>query len=270
MKATTIAAVLAPAAVANAQWWGDAPECAQECFSSHWESRTAWPAPTDYCTATQGPPVATCISSACSATPTAITSYSSLSSSLCANWASCSSAGSTGVITVSLPAFTGSWGPGGKFGGGGGPGFGGPGGPGGPGRGPWGGDLGATKTWTGGVYTVTGCEWNGSPWAGGPGGWTGGLNGNPWGNWGKGWKWSTITQTVTQVVTVTADGTPSLSTSIGLATVAQAVNGDVTQTSIIAGGAAAPTGNAAPKDSAANVKVMGALLGGVVAVAGML
>lgn len=115
---------------------------------------------------------------------------------------------------------------------------------------------------------MTGCEWNGSPWAGGPGGWTGGLSGNPWGNWGKGWKWSTITQTVTQVVTVTADGSTSYSTSIGLATVAQAVNGDVTQTSIISG--PAPTDNAAAKDGVAGVKVMGALLGGVVAVAGLL
>jgi hypothetical protein len=201
-----------------------------------------------------------------------VTSYSSLSSSLCAQWSSCSSAGSTGVYTVSLPAFTGSWGPGGGPGGGRfGPG--GPGGAGGPppGAGPWGGDWGATKTWTGGVYTVTGCEWNGSPWAGGPGGWTGGLNGSPWGNWGHGWTWSTATKTVTQIVTVTNGGATSLSTYIGLATVAQAVNGDTTQTSII--GQASPTGSgsaAAPKDGAHGVKVMGALLGGVVAVAGML
>lgn len=27
-----------------------------------------------------------------------------------------------------------------------------------------------TRTWTGGVYTVTGCEWAGNVWAGGPGG----------------------------------------------------------------------------------------------------
>jgi hypothetical protein len=265
MKAATIAAVLAPAVV-NAQWWGGAPDCAQNCFSSLWSSQsTAWPAPTSYCQATQAASVTSCINSACSATPTAITSYSSLQSSLCAQWSSCQSAGSTGVYTVSLPAFTGSWGPGGRGGPGG---FGGPGGPGG--RGPWGGDLGATKTWTGGVYTVTGCEWSGSPWAGGPGGWTGGLNGNPWGNWGHGWSWSTATTTVTQIITVTQGGVTSLSTSIGLGTVALAVSGDITQTSVITGGSAAPTGNVAPKDGAQGVKVMGALLGGVVAVAGLL
>lgn len=115
---------------------------------------------------------------------------------------------------------------------------------------------------------MTGCEWAGSPWAGGPGGWNGGINGSPWGNWGAGWKWSTATKTITQIVTVTNGGSTSLSTYIGLATVAQAVNGDVTQTSIMG---SSPTGNAAaPKDPATNVKVMGAVLGGVVAVVGLL
>jgi len=265
MKTATLSAILAPAALANAQWWGGAPDCAQECFSSAYDESSTWPAPTSYCGATQAPAVATCISSACSATPTAITSYSSLSSSLCDKWSSCESAGSTGVYTVSLPAFTGtgSFGPGGKFGPGGGPGG---------GRGPWGNyDGDATKTWTGGAYTVTGCEWNGSPWAGGPGGWAGGLGGSPWGNWGHGWKWSTGTQTVTQVITITEGGNTVLSTSIGLATVAQAVNGETTQTSIISDGSAQPTGNAAPGGHGeAGVKVMGAILGGVVAVAGLL
>jgi len=241
-----------------------------QCFSSAWDSASSWPAPTSYCGASQAPTVASCISSACSATPTAITSYSSLSQSLCSQWSSCSAAGSTGVVTVSAPAFTGTgaWGPGGRFGPGGGPG-----GPGGGGRGPWGGEYTGTKTWTGGVFTVTGCEWNGSPWMGGPGGWgAGGLGGSPWGNWGHGWKWSTATQTVTQIITITTGGVTSFSTSIGLATVAQAVSGEITQTSIINDGTAKPSGNAAPggMSDVAGVKVMGALLGGVVAVAGML
>lgn len=52
-------------------------------------------------------------------------------------------------------------------------------------------DDGWTCAWPGGVYTVTGCEWNGNPWAGGPGGWArgGGAGGSPWGLWGKGWTW---------------------------------------------------------------------------------
>ncbi|KAK4459080.1 hypothetical protein QBC42DRAFT_275127 [Cladorrhinum samala] len=257
MKSTTLTTLLAPALV-TAQWWGGAPECAQPCFSSLWSSATsdsAWPAPTNYCGATQAASVSSCINSACSATPTAITSYGSLSSSLCSQWASCTSAGSTGVYTVSVPAFTGAWG---------GPGH-------GAGNGHWkGGDDGDdwTKTWTGGVYTVTGCEWNGNPWAGGPGGWGhGGADGSPWAPWGKGWKWSTATQTVTQVITT--DG--AVTTSVGLATVGLAVSGDVTTTSILTGERAQATGNVGGRnDVDAGVKVMGVVLGGVVAVAGML
>ncbi|KAK4170383.1 hypothetical protein QBC43DRAFT_4941 [Cladorrhinum sp. PSN259] len=254
MKSSAIAAIFAPA-LATAQWYGGAPECAQTCFSSAWSSAassSAWPAPTNYCGATQAAAVSSCIDSACKATPTVISSYASLSSSLCSQWASCTSGGSASVYTVSAPAFTGSWG--------------------GPGRGPWRegdgnrGDF--TKTWTGGVYTVTGCEWNGNPWAGGPGGWgPGGAGGSPWAAWGKGWKWTTATQTVTQVIT--ANG--ATSTSVGLATVGLAVSGDVTSTSILTGSRAQQTGNAADKKGVdAGVKVMGAMLGGVVAVAGML
>lgn len=167
MKSTTLTALLAPALV-TAQWWGGAPGCAvslhprspflfpfpysnpiqQPCFSSLWSSATsnsAWPAPTNYCGATQAASVSSCISSACSTIPTVLASYGSLSSSLCSRWASCTSAGSTSVYTVSVPAFTGAWG--------------------GPGRGagdwPWKDDDGEDwpMTWTGGVYTVTGCEW---------------------------------------------------------------------------------------------------------------
>ncbi|KAK3363501.1 hypothetical protein B0T25DRAFT_596767 [Lasiosphaeria hispida] len=283
MKAATLSAILAPALV-HAQWWGGAPDCAQDCFSSYFTSQSSWPAPTNYCSATQGASVSSCINSACSATPTAVTSYSSLSSSLCAAYASCSSAGSTGVYTISLPGFTGTLGDGpGGFGGpggrGGAGGHGGPGGSGGPGN--WGTnddwDAGATKTWTGGVYTVTGCEWDGSPWAGGPGGWSsaGGQGGSPWGNWGHGWKWSTATATITQTITYTTGGVTAFSTVVGPATYALAVSGDTTQTSIINAGAANPTNSAGSAAAPNNgdglgVKVVGALLGGVVAVAGLL
>ncbi|KAL2016295.1 hypothetical protein VTK56DRAFT_3894 [Thermocarpiscus australiensis] len=275
MKTSVVTAVLAPAVVAHAQWWGGAPECAHECFSSYWSSAANWPAPTSYCNAKPGASVSKCINSACEATPTAITSYSSLSASLCSRWSSCSSAGATGVYTISAPAFTGAWGPG-KYGGGG----------------PWHGNNADsdndndddcdewTRTWTGGVYTVTGCEWNGNPWAGGPGGWGpggAGVGWGPWAPWGKDWKWSTHTQTITRVVTVTSDGgVTAYSTSVGLATVAEAVSGDVTTTSLVTaqtsptsgpqGGAAAPAG----RDGALGVKVMGALLAGFVAVAGFL
>lgn len=74
-----------------------------QCFASHWPSSSHWPAPTSYCSARHGASVTDCISSACAAHPTAVTSYSSLSASVCARWASCSAAGSTGVYTISAP-----------------------------------------------------------------------------------------------------------------------------------------------------------------------
>ncbi|KAK4124980.1 hypothetical protein N657DRAFT_343510 [Parathielavia appendiculata] len=291
MKNAVIPSLLSLAGLVHAQWWAGAPECADDCFSSWWNSATEWPAPTNYCSATQGASVSSCLQSACSATPTAIASYSSLSSSLCSKWSSCSSAGSTGVYTVSAPAFTGDWrGLGGRW------------------RGDdnhddsnndddtdggwdWDGDGNDdgnewnqfTRTWTGGVYTVTGCEWNGNVWAGGPFGYgQGGVGGSPWGPWGKGWTWSTATQTVTRVVTITSDGgATALSTSVGLATVAQAVSGHSTTRSIIgeatggggSGGAAATGGvqqGDAGRNEALGLKVMGALLGGVLALAAWL
>ncbi|GAB1312227.1 Extracellular membrane protein CFEM domain-containing protein [Madurella fahalii] len=303
MKTSVVAAVLTPA-VAHAQWWGGAPDCAQGCFSSLWDSASTWPAPTSYCQATQAASVHGCIESACSATPTAVTSYSSLSSSLCAQWSSCSANGATGVYTISAPAFTGEWGPG-KYGG--------PGGPGGRWRGDrdhdhdgdddnddyyhrgydhdGDGDVDQddydewTRTWTGGVYTVTGCEWNGNPWAGGPGGWgPGGRNGgSPWGPWGRDWTWSTVTKTITQVLTLDIDdGTTTLSTSVGIATVAEAASGTYTTTSLITNQQAqtnpTPTGGSNPQEAAAAgrademlaVKVMGGLLAGGLAVVGLL
>jgi len=276
-------ALLAPiVAAVGGPWYGGAPECAQDCFSSYWTSSTDnWPAPTNYCGASQANDVQSCLSSACEATPTAWTSYSSLSSSLCSQWSSCTAEGSTGVYTASLPGFTGTWD--GKWDKRAGPGGGGPGGW-GPGDSSWGGWASdgwqGTKTWTGGVYTVTGCEWDGSPWAGGPGGWGagGGRGGSPWGPWGKGWTWSTATTTVTQVITSVNGDITALSTSVGLATVAQAVSGDQTSTSIISGAQAtsgsgsgsSAAGSGKVSEAAAGVKIMGALLAGFVGVAALL
>lgn len=246
MKASFISAVVAPAVLANAQWWGGAPDCAHDCFSSVWSSSSLWPAPTEYCGGNdQGFAASSCVSSACSATPTATESYSSLSSSLCSQWSSCSSAGSTGTYTLTAPGFTGGAGAGPRFGGG-------------------------SRTWTGGTYTVTGCEWDGSPWAGGPGGmgYGGGLNhgpgGSPWGDWGHGWTWTTRTASITR--TLTTD--QSTTTSTGLATIAEAAQSGVTSTTIL--NRAEETNAAAPmaKDNA--VKMVGAVLGGMVAVAGIL
>ncbi|KAM7186597.1 hypothetical protein V8F33_011737 [Rhypophila sp. PSN 637] len=289
MRTSAITAALALVAFAQANpWFGGAPDCAQNCFSSFWSTATdsQWPAPTNYCGATQAASVSSCINSACSATPTAVTSYSSLSSSICARWSSCSTAGSTSVYTVSLPAFTGSWGPGsGHWGGnhhGGGNGNGGPWGDGNGPNGWWGTGVDATKTWTGGVYTVTGCEWDGSPWAGGPGGYGmgGGRGGSPWGPWGKGWTWATETKTITQLVPVATagNGVTSFSTSVGLATVAKAVSGDSTTTTVLSmetGSNNSPSGNAAPAGAGKGgvdlaMKVTGVLLGAVLIVAGFL
>lgn len=265
-----LTAVLAAASLAQAQWFKGAPSCAQSCLSSFWSTATtsAWPAPTAFCSANAGSSVSSCVNSACSGTSTVFQSWSSLSSSVCSAYSSCSAAGSTGVYTLTASGFTGTWGPGSWTAGPGGPG--GPGGGyGGPGG--WGGWGTATRTWTGGVYTVTGCEWNGNPWAGGPGGWgPGGAGGSPWAPWGAGWTAATATTTVTRTVT---SGSSTFVTT-GPVTVAQYVSGDVTSFSTLgaeATNAPSPTGNAAaPGKDMSNVKIMGAVLGGVVAVAGML
>lgn len=186
------------------------------------------------------------MTSACSATPTAVASYTSLASSLCNQWSSCSSAGSTGVYTVSWPFATGTgtgtaantaaasspttlskrqFGAGG-FGGGNGGGSGGPGDFGG-----WG------STFTGDTVTVTGCAWDNSPWVGGAGG--SGWNG--WGDWGAGWTWTTHSTTVTQTVTET-DGSVVVST--GLVGIAEAVSGSVTSTTTLASGTATSSASA--------------------------
>jgi hypothetical protein len=131
------------------------------------------------------------------------------------------------------------------------------------------------------VYTVTGCEWSDwNPWGGPPGGWFGPNNGwNGWGDWGHGWTWTTRTTTV--LVTATNSAGHMVTTS-GLETLALAASGSVTNSHTLAAadvqGATAvtttpsPSGNAAASDGAEflGVKVMGALLAAVVAIAGLL
>ncbi|KAI0174704.1 hypothetical protein BJ166DRAFT_154541 [Pestalotiopsis sp. NC0098] len=270
MRSSAVAAVLAPA-VASAQWWAGAPACAQSCLSSAFggnESATSadWPSQTDYCDENNGNDVGSCLSSSCSATSTAWSSYQTLSSSLCSQWSSCTSAGSTGVHTITVPSGTVTWGapggwptggwggPNGGWGGSSGGPNGGPVGPdnhpgGGPGGWGWGdnSDGGSSlwsqwasaaqqsgaHTWTGGVFTVTGCVGDGSPWFAGPGGgWNnyGGFNG--WVGWGSGWSQGpTSTATITYTTTVSGGSGGDQTTVVtGLATVAAAVSGDVTTT----------------------------------------
>lgn len=200
-------------------------------------------------------------------------------------------------------AAPGGWG--GRFHGGGGGGNGGnggfgPGNYGGPGP-QWGGPNGSdtskywsdwasaysgSKTWTGGVVTVTGCAFEGSPWFVGPGcGWNavGGFNGFV--GWGSGWSWG---PTSTQTVTVTTTDTSGVQTTqTAVATVALAVSGTLTSTSVI-GALAQPqqtgsTGdddaehNAAPRlagpggaEGSVVTIFIGVGLGTVLAIAGML
>lgn len=248
--------------------------------STAWSSQSSsptptsqfWPAQSDYCDGNQSNSVGSCVSKACSATPAVFTSYSNLASSLCSRYASCTSAGSTGVQTITYPggpvtwaAPGGGWGPGQNKGPAlpsnapNGPpgGFGNSGGPGGAGAAGWGGPSGSdfssawsqwgsawssSATWTGGVLTVTGCAFEGSPWFVGPQcGWNdqGGFNG--WVGWGDGWKWGS---TSTQTVTTTGTGSSgSLTTGTGVATVAQAISGSVTTTATLdAAEAAVATG----------------------------
>jgi hypothetical protein len=92
-----------------------------------------------------------------------------------------------------------------------------------------------------------------------------------------------LTQTVTRVATITdSAGATKVTSSVGLATVAQAVSGDVTSTSFVVAAAeqtgtgagaakSTSTGAAAGRNEAVvGVKVMAVMLGGVVVVAGLL
>ncbi|KAI1433542.1 hypothetical protein GGR50DRAFT_494189 [Xylaria sp. CBS 124048] len=273
MKASILITSIAPTVVLG-QWWNGAPECAQTCLSSAWASPSGttsswWPQQSDYCDESKGNSIGDCINNACTDTKTAYTSYSSLSSSLCSRYASCTSAGSTGVQTVTYPSGPVTWGaPGGwsgKYFGGYGPGNGG-------GNnnnnnnnnGPWGGNNGSgynsqywsdwasaysgSKTWSGGVVTVTGCPFEGSPWFVGPNcGWNGLGGFNGFVGWGSGWSWGpTQTQTVT-VTTTDANGQQT--TETGLGTVAVAVSGSLTTSSLV-GVLAAVTSSSTPTAAA--------------------
>lgn len=304
MKYSAAFTALAPVA-ASAQWWNGAPECAQSCLSSAWSSPSGtttswWPQQSEYCDEGKGSSVGSCINDACSKTSTAYTSYSSLSSSLCSRYASCTDAGSTGVQTITYPGGPVTWAaPGGWsgrfFNGGGnhGPGN----GPGNEQAGQWGGPSNGTdysqywsdwasaysgsKTWSGGVVTVTGCSFDGSPWFVGPNcGWNGLGGFNGFVGWGSGWSWGP-TQTQTVTVTTTDDG-GAQTTETAVATVAVAVSGTLTTSSIV-GALAQETGgsdskpNAAPRlagpggaEGSIVTVFLGVGLGAVLALAGML
>ncbi|GAW24850.1 hypothetical protein ANO14919_144440 [Xylariales sp. No.14919] len=300
MKYSTFIAATVPA-VASAQWWNGAPECAQSCLSSAWAGPSGtttswWPQQSEYCDEDNGSTIGDCISDACSATATAYTSYSSLSSSLCSRYESCTSAGSTGVQTITYSAGPVTWATPGGWGGklfpsGHGPGNG------ADGAGQWGGPNGTdysqywsdwasaysgSKTWSGGVVTVTGCAFDGSPWFVGPNcGWNGLGGFNGFVGWGSGWSWG---PTQTQTVTVTTtDGSGQQTTETGVGTVAVAISGTLTTSSIIGilaaqetGAVSSSTPNAAhrisgpgPEGSIVTV-FLGLGLGAVLAVAGML
>lgn len=107
---------------------------------------------------------------------------------------------------------------------------------------------------------MTGCEWQGSPWAGGPN--KGGGYG-PWGQWGNAWSWSTTT-------IAAATGTVSGIEVIAPATVAVAVSGEVSSTTTLGVFGAQVTGNGAAGGGDVGVRVAGAVLAGVVAVVALL
>ncbi|KAI8966450.1 hypothetical protein F5Y11DRAFT_155952 [Daldinia sp. FL1419] len=300
MKSSTVAVILAPAAV-SAQWWRGAPGCAQSCLSSAWSSPTAtvtsgWPAQSAYCDADQGSSINACISSACatSTSSTAYESYTSLSSSLCSRYSECTSAGSTGVRTVTYSAGPVTWAAPGGWGGGA-KAFGGPFAENnGPPNGSeissavdsyrqywseWASAFQSSRSWTGGVATVTGCDFDGSPWFVGPGcGWNGLGGFNGWVGWGSGWSWGpTTTETVTFTTTDTAGET---TTGTGLAAVALAVSGTLTTSTTLGtptatdnaeSGAAPRMGGGLPGAEGSVVTgMMGVALGAILVVAGML
>ncbi|KAI1120797.1 hypothetical protein F5Y10DRAFT_289296 [Nemania abortiva] len=302
MKYSALLSAVVPVVAGSAQWWNGAPECAQSCLSSAWASPSStitswWPQQSEYCDENKGSSIGDCISSACTETETAYTSYSSLSSSLCSRYASCTDAGSTGVQTITYSggpvtwATPGGWG-GRFFGAGRGDG---------DGARQWGGPNGTdysqywsdwasaysgSKTWSGGVVTVTGCAFDGSPWFVGPNcGWNGLGGFNGFVGWGSGWSWGP-TQTETVTVTTT-DASGQLTTETGVGTVAVAVSGTLTTSSIIGklaevtgssgsgsdsdstSGAAPRFGAAGPEGSVVTI-FMGVGLGSVLLVASLL
>ncbi|KAI1178894.1 hypothetical protein F4777DRAFT_39734 [Nemania sp. FL0916] len=153
----------------------------------------------------------------------------------------------------------------------------------------WASAYSGSKTWSGGVVTVTGCAFDGSPWFVGPScGWNGLGGFNGFVGWGSGWSWGpTETKTVT-VTTTDKDGHETVET--GLGTLAVAVSGTLTTSSLVGALAQATGGStdgsgsgddgngsgstanaAAPRGEGSIVTVlMGFGLGAVLAVAGML
>ncbi|KAI0805173.1 hypothetical protein GGR55DRAFT_301194 [Xylaria sp. FL0064] len=296
MKFLVLAAAVQ--AVTAGQWWNGAPECAQSCLSSAWAGPSGtttswWPQQSEYCDNDKGKTIGDCINSACSSTETAYTSYSSLSSSLCSRYASCTSAGSTGVQTLTYSGGPVTWAAPGGWGGrffpsGRNPGDGAAGQWGGPNGtdysqywSDWASAYSGSTTWSGGVVTVTGCAFEGSPWFVGPNcGWNGLGGFNGFVGWGSGWSWGP-TQTETVTVTTT-DSNGQTTTETGVGTVAIAVSGTLTTSSVVGvlaeatGGSSGNNANAAhrmtgPGAEGSIVTVfLGLGLGTVLAVAGML
>jgi hypothetical protein len=144
----------------------------------------------------------------------------------------------------------------------------------------WASAYSGSKTWSGGVVTVTGCAFEGSPWFVGPNcGWNGLGGFNGFVGWGSGWSWGpTQTQTVT-VTTTDSQGAQTTATEV--AAVAVAVSGTLTTSSVISGVLAQATGtsspNAAPRvaggpgaEGSIVTILLGVGLGAVVAVASLL
>lgn len=142
----------------------------------------------------------------------------------------------------------------------------------------WASAFSGSHTWTGGVATVTGCAFDGSPWFVGPGcGWNGLGGFDGWIGWGSGWSWGpTTTETVTYTTTDTAGAT---TTGTGLAAVAMAVSGTLTTSTTLGtptstsgseNGAAALGRGGMGAEGSIVMGMMGVALGAVVLVAGML
>ena len=205
----------------------------KDCVSSFWE--TADPSPTAFCDGKGDLP--SCISSACSGEGDQWTSYSTLSESLCSEYLSCDS---TGTYTYSYQTPSGDWWGGGRHGG----------------------DK--DKSWPTGDVVVTGCPWNGDGW--GFPYWGGlGYGDKFWDDMGPGWERATVTTTV-----------QGESTS-EVMVVEEAHSGDVSTIRTV-GLEAVETGSSdsdeddsgAPAVEAQGVLVMGAALGAVMALVGLM
>lgn len=149
----------------------------------------------------------------------------------------------------------------------------------------WASAYSGSKTWSGGVVTVTGCAFDGSPWFVGPGcGWNGLGGFNGWVGWGSGWSWG---PTETKSVTVTTtDSSGNNVVESGVGNVAVAISGTFTTSSLVGAlaqatgtngdGDSGSTPNAAPRlagpgpEGSIVTILLGVGLGAVVAVASIL